>query len=91
MKTLPEKIDSKFRFVLLAATRTEQIMRGAQPKDPMATGKNTRIAMDEIRSEEVAWDYGFLTEAKVPEPIADDDGDVIDAMLESGGEPEQAG
>ncbi len=87
---IPEKIDSKFRFVLLAATRTEQIMRGALPKDEGATGKNTRIAMDEIREEQIAWDYGFLTEPKVSEEIEGDDGNVIDAMLESGGEPDPA-
>ena len=87
---LPEKIDSKFRFVLLAAARTEQIMRGAMPKDESATGKNTRIAMDEIRGEQIAWDYGFLTEPKVSEELEGDDGNVIDAMLESGGEPDPA-
>ena len=29
---LPEQIDSKFRFVLLAAHRAEQMMRGARPR-----------------------------------------------------------
>jgi prevent-host-death family protein len=30
--TMPQEIDSKFRFLLLAAKRAEQLMRGAQPK-----------------------------------------------------------
>lgn len=58
MKQIPEKIDSKFRFVLLAATRAEQIMRGAQPKAPKPGSKHTRLAMEEIFQEAVGWDYG---------------------------------
>lgn len=58
MRQIPEKIDSKFRFVLLAATRAEQIMRGAQPKLPKPEAKHTRLAMEEIFEEAVGWDYG---------------------------------
>ena len=58
MKDLPEKIDSKFRFVLLASHRAEQMMRGAQPKEPADQRKLTRIAMHEIEEDQVAWDYG---------------------------------
>ena len=58
MRQIPEKIDSKFRFVLLAATRAEQIMRGAQPKMQMPSSKHTRIAMEEVFEEAVGWDYG---------------------------------
>ncbi len=58
MKDLPEKIDSKFRFVLLASHRAEQMMRGAQPKEPAGRRKLTRIAMQEIEESQVEWDYG---------------------------------
>lgn len=58
MKDLPEKIDSKFRFVLLASHRAEQLMRGAQPKEPADRRKLTRIAMQEVEQDRIAWDYG---------------------------------
>ena len=57
MHDMPEKIDSKFRYVLLAATRAEQLMLGAQPKlDKPA--KHTTTAMAEILEDVVEWDYG---------------------------------
>ncbi len=58
MQPIPEKIDSKFRFVLLASKRAEQIMRGAQPKVTKAGAKPTRLATEEIFGETVGWDYG---------------------------------
>ncbi len=58
MRQIPEKIDSKFRFVLLASTRAEQIMRGAQSKVEQPGAKHTRLAQEEILGEAVAWDYG---------------------------------
>ncbi len=65
MRQIPEKIDSKFRFVLLASNRAEQIMRGAQPKVTKPGAKHTRLAMMEIFDEAVGWDYG-------PEEVAAD-------------------
>jgi DNA-directed RNA polymerase omega subunit len=58
MKRIPDRIDSKFRYVLLAATRAEQLMRGAAPKVHAAHGKQTKIAMEEVLQEAVRWDYG---------------------------------
>ncbi len=58
MERIPKKVDSKFRFVLLAAHRAEQMMRGAQPKVEVSTGKKTRVGMEEIMEEAVSWDYG---------------------------------
>ncbi len=58
MERIPEKIDSKFRFVLLAAERAEQLLRGAKPKIDMGQLKPTRIAMNEISNDLVEWDYG---------------------------------
>ncbi|MEM7583630.1 MAG: DNA-directed RNA polymerase subunit omega [Acidobacteriota bacterium] len=77
MKQIPEKIDSKFRFVLLASTRAEQIMRGAAPKVDEPSSKPTRAAMEEILSEKVGWEYG-------PEQTAEEAGDGAVPASESG-------
>lgn len=65
MERIPDKIDSKFRYVLLASHRAEQLMRGAQPKMELAKAKYTRVAMEEVIQEAVKWDYG-------PEPLAEE-------------------
>ena len=49
MERMPERIDSKFRFILLAAERAERMLRGAPPKLEADTRKSTQVAMDEIR------------------------------------------
>ncbi len=68
MKELPDNIDSKFRYVLLAATRAEQLMQGALPKDASSeTTKPTSIGMEEIAEERVAWGYGPGEEPAVEE------------------------
>jgi DNA-directed RNA polymerase omega subunit len=54
----PPTIDSKFRLVLLAAHRAEQIMRGARPKVEAGKKKSVRVAMDEISQHLVDWGYG---------------------------------
>jgi DNA-directed RNA polymerase omega subunit len=54
---IPEKVDSKFRYVLVAATRAEQIIRGSRPRIDQS-GKPTRVAMEEISHNMVDWDYG---------------------------------
>ncbi len=64
MHDMPEKIDSKFRYVLLAATRAEQLMLGAQSKLAKPE-KPTSAGMREVMEELVEWDYGPR-----PEPIA---------------------
>lgn len=57
MTTYPEKIDSKFRYVLLAARRAEDMMRGATPK-VSTPPKHTSAAMREISEDLVQWEYG---------------------------------
>lgn len=66
MDRIPERIDSRFRFVLLAAERAEQMCQGSLPKVEMGGLKPTRIAMEEIRNDLVSWDYG-----PAPEPELD--------------------
>jgi DNA-directed RNA polymerase omega subunit len=55
---MPEKIDSKFRFVLVAAERAEQLMRGARPHVDATQKKATRVAQTEVHGDKVDWDYG---------------------------------
>lgn len=51
-------VDSKFRFVLVAARRAEQLMRGARPKVEVGKRKPTRVAMEEVTQSLVDWGYG---------------------------------
>ena len=69
MEQIPERIDSTFRYVLIAAQRAEQLLRGARPKIEGGPTKPTRVAMREVTDEVlVDWDYG---PAPAPEPAVD--------------------
>lgn len=74
---LPEQIDSKFRFVLLAAHRAEQMMRGARPRveEKAEKAKVTRAAMQEILDGLVQWDYGPSPEEEPEESVEAGDED----------------
>lgn len=55
---MPDKVDSKFRFVLVAARRAEQLMQGARVRLESPSGKkSTRIAQEEVRNDLVTWDF----------------------------------
>ncbi len=54
----PENMDSKFRFVLVAATRAEQLMRGAPAKVQPLYGKATTMALEELKQDLVPWGMG---------------------------------
>lgn len=51
---IPE-VDSKYRMILLAAQRSKQLQRGADPRISTDTrkSKHTRIAMEEIKQRKV--------------------------------------
>jgi DNA-directed RNA polymerase omega subunit len=66
-----ERFDSKFRFVLLASARAEQVIRGAHPKLEGIGKKPTRIAMEEIKRGLVEWGYGLPPTADAGEPTGD--------------------
>lgn len=66
-ETRGPEIDSKFRRVLVAANRAEQLMRGARPKVETGRRKPTRVAMDEVDHSLVEWDYGPPPPAPEPE------------------------
>ncbi len=52
------EIDSKFRRVLVAANRAEQLMRGARAKVETGKRKPTRVAMEEVDHSLIEWGYG---------------------------------
>lgn len=70
MARMPEKIDSKYRYVLLASVRAEQMVGGARSKAEIASPKPTRLAMHEISTDLIDWDYGPAEEPE-EEPIAE--------------------
>lgn len=60
-------VDSKFRFVLVASHRAEQLMRGARPKVEAGKRKPTRVAMEEVNHCLVDWGYGPPPPEEAPE------------------------
>ena len=51
-------IDSKYRQIILAAQRSKQLQRGANPRvdmDPRKS-KSTRIAMKELDDKKIDWE-----------------------------------
>ena len=66
MEQIPDRIDSTFRYILIAAKRAEQLVRGAKPRLDMPNRKPSRVAMREVVENLVDWDYG---PAPVPEPV----------------------
>jgi DNA-directed RNA polymerase omega subunit len=67
MEHIPQRIDSTFRYVLIAAKRAEQLVRGARPRIELPLAKPARVAMREVVENVIDWDYG---PAPVPEPPA---------------------
>ena len=45
---IPQNLDSKFRFILVAARRARQLQAGAKPLLQTATKKSTRVAQQEV-------------------------------------------
>ena len=62
-----ESYDSKFRFVLLASIRAEQLVRGARAKIDATSKKPTRVAMEELKAGVIPWAYGPAPAVEMPE------------------------
>jgi DNA-directed RNA polymerase subunit omega len=45
---LPQKIDSKFRYILVAAKRARQLQAGARPLIQSSEKRLTRVAQQEV-------------------------------------------
>ena len=56
-------VDSKFRFIILAAKRTRQLQSGARPMIASVSKKFTRVAMEELSQGLVGFD---ITEEELP-------------------------
>ena len=53
---LPKDVDSKFRFITVAAQRAKQLQNGAKPRIEVRSRKPTRIAMREVLAGTVSWE-----------------------------------
>ena len=53
---LPKEVDSKFRFITVAAQRAKQVQNGAKPRVEVKSRKATRIAMHEVLAGAVSWE-----------------------------------
>jgi len=53
---LPKNVDSKFRFITVAAQRAKQLQNGAKPRVEARSRKPTRVAMQEVLAEAVSWE-----------------------------------
>ena len=58
--TLPQTIDSKFRFILVAAKRARQLQAGGRPLVQSNSKKLTRVAQQEVESGLVPFELGEL-------------------------------
>jgi len=55
---LPKSVDSKFRFITVAAQRAKQLQAGAKPRVDTQSRKPTRIAVEETIAETISWELG---------------------------------
>jgi DNA-directed RNA polymerase subunit omega len=53
---LPRDVDSKFRFITVAAQRAKQLQGGAKPRVDTRSRKPTRIAVEETLAGTVSWE-----------------------------------
>lgn len=53
---LPKSVDSKFRFITVAAQRAKQLQAGAKPRVDTRSRKPTRIAVEETIAETISWE-----------------------------------
>ena len=91
------KIDSKFRFVILASKRAKQLLRGAKVKVKTKSKNPIRIAQIEVKSGVV--DYEIIQSLRADAPgieeqvlgVVDAGGEVEDSGGEPAGETEPEG
>ena len=65
---LPRDVDSKFRFITVAAQRAKQLQNGAKPRVEVRSRKPTRIAIEEVLAGAVSWE---MRDEKVAEAGAE--------------------
>jgi DNA-directed RNA polymerase subunit omega len=64
---LPKDVDSKFRFITVAAQRAKQVQNGAKPRVESKTRKPTRVAIEEVLANAVSWEIREDVKAPVPD------------------------
>jgi len=84
MQKLPDRIDSKYRFVLLASERAEQLIKGALPRIAGGPKKPTQAAMAEVLADVVEWDFGPAPEVENSEEkaLAAGEGEEAESVLD---------
>lgn len=65
---LPKDVDSKFRFITVAAQRAKQLQNGAKARVEMKSRKPTRVAMQEVLANAVSWE---VQDPPVKAPVED--------------------
>jgi DNA-directed RNA polymerase subunit omega len=68
---LPKEVDSKFRFIAVAAQRAKQLQIGAKPRVDTRSRKSTRIAMQEVLAGTVSWELTSEAAPAAPPPEAE--------------------
>jgi DNA-directed RNA polymerase subunit omega len=53
---LPRDVESKFRFITVAAQRAKQLQSGAKPRVDTVSRKSTRIAVEETIAGTISWE-----------------------------------
>ena len=71
---LPRELDSKFRFITVAAQRAKQIQNGAKPRVEVNSRKPTRIAVQEVLANAVSWEIPEEAEAEAAAEAVPDSG-----------------
>jgi len=67
---LPKDVDSKFRFITVAAQRAKQLQNGAKPRVETRSRKSTRVAMEEVLAGSVSWEHDAKPTPPPAEPEA---------------------
>lgn len=62
-----ENLESKFRFVHVAARRARQLQGGSRPLIPSVSRKPTRIAMEEVLDNAVQFEVVTGKKEEIPE------------------------
>ena len=58
---IPQNLDSKFRFILVAARRARQLQGGAKPLVQAPTKRSTRVAQQEVSAGLVPIEFLLLS------------------------------
>ncbi|NLV29717.1 MAG: DNA-directed RNA polymerase subunit omega [Acidobacteria bacterium] len=56
MQKIPERIGSKYRFIILAAERAKQLQNNAKPKIKTRSTKPAHIAMRELEEDLLSYE-----------------------------------